>query len=144
MVLGVWIYDTIRIVGTMMMGGIPAQGGGDAKLMAMVGAWSSWKVVLLAGGISSTLSLLGFGVVAAHTMLKGGGIKTGAQQLIRPLPLGPAIALGATVALFAGDRTIAAYQQFMASPYRDPCTILLLIVLSALLYWTRKMRLQGS
>ncbi len=144
MVLGVWLYDTIRIVGTMMMGGIPAQGGGDAKLMAMVGAWSSWKVVLLAGAISSTLSLIGFGVVAGYSMLKGGGMKTGAQQLIRPLPLGPAIAMGATIALFASELTIDTYQQFMASPYRDPGTIGLLIVLSALLYWTRKMRLQGS
>jgi leader peptidase (prepilin peptidase) / N-methyltransferase len=143
MVLGIWIYDTILILGSLMVGK-SAQGGGDAKLMAMVGAWSSWKVVLLSGGLASTLALIGFVTVAGYSTLKGGGIKAGANKLIQPLPLGPFIALGATISLFGGDWLIDTYQQFIRSPYRDPCSIGLLIILVALLFWTRRMRLRSS
>jgi leader peptidase (prepilin peptidase) / N-methyltransferase len=142
MVLGIWIYDTIMILGSVMVGRT-AQGGGDAKLMAMVGAWSSWKVVLLAGGMASALALVGFVVVAGCSMLLGGGIKAGANQLIQPLPLGPFIAAGGTIALFSGDLLIESYQQFMRSPVRDAVTIPLLLVLMALLFWTRRMRLRS-
>jgi leader peptidase (prepilin peptidase) / N-methyltransferase len=143
MVLGIWIYDTILILGSMMMGQA-AQGGGDAKLMAMVGAWSSWKVVLLAGGIASVLAIVGFMAVAVFSILRGGGIKAGANKLIQPLPLGPFIALGATISLFSGDWLVDTYQQFMRSPDRYLVAIPLLIVLIALLFWTRRMRLRDA
>jgi leader peptidase (prepilin peptidase) / N-methyltransferase len=142
MVLGIWIYDTISIVGSLMMGQL-AQGGGDAKLMAMVGAWTSWKVVLLAGGLASALALGGFVAVAGYSMLRG-GIKAGANTFTKPLPLGPFIALGATLALFGGDWLIESYQQFMRSPDRFLVAIPLLTILIALLFWTRKMRLRSS
>ncbi len=142
MVLGIWIYDTILILGSIMMGQL-AQGGGDAKLMAMVGAWSSWKVVLLSGGLASALALIGFGVVAGVSMIKG-GIKGGKNKLTQPLPLGPSIALAATVSLFWGDWLIESYQQFMRSPDRFLFAVPLLIILTILLFWTRKMRLRGS
>jgi leader peptidase (prepilin peptidase) / N-methyltransferase len=143
MVLGIWIYDTILILGSIMVGQ-SAQGGGDAKLMAMVGAWSSWKVVLLAGGLASALALVGFMVVAGYSTLKQGGIKAGANKLIQPLPLGPFIALGATVSLFAGDWLIDNYLQLMQSPDRFFFGIPLLVFLIILLVWTRKMRLRNS
>ena len=143
MVLGIWIYDTILILGSIMMGQL-AQGGGDAKLMAMVGAWSGWKVVLLSGGLASALALVGFVAVAGYSMLKGGGIKAGTNKLTQPLPLGPFIALAATVSLFWGDGLIDSYQQFMRSPDRFLFAIPLLIVLVILLFWTRKMRLRSS
>jgi leader peptidase (prepilin peptidase) / N-methyltransferase len=142
MVLGIWIYDAIQIVGSIMMGQL-AQGGGDAKLMAMIGAWTSWKVVLLAGGLASALALVGFGVVAGSAMIRGGGIKAGSNQLTKPLPLGPFIALGATIALFWGDRLMASYQQLMMSPDRYLFAIPLLVFLVVLLFWTRKMRLRS-
>lgn len=143
MVMGIWIYDAIQLMGSLMMGQL-AQGGGDAKLMAMVGAWTSWKVVLLAGALSSALALVGFVAVAAYSTLKHGGIKAGADRLIQPLPLGPFIALGATVALFAGDWLFESYQQLMRSPDRFLFAIPLLILLMALLFWTRKMRLRDA
>jgi leader peptidase (prepilin peptidase) / N-methyltransferase len=52
MVLGIWIYDIIQILGTLLMGQL-AQGGGDAKLMGMVGAWLGWSGVVLTGGMAS-------------------------------------------------------------------------------------------
>lgn len=143
MVLGIWLYDAIQILGSLMAGRL-AQGGGDAKLIAMIGAWSNWQVVLLTGVMSSAIALIGFGVMAGYAIVKNGGIKSGSNQLLKPLPLGPAIAMGASIALFFGDRAISAYQDFMQSPYRDPSVICLLIVLSGLLVWTRKMRLRGA
>jgi leader peptidase (prepilin peptidase) / N-methyltransferase len=141
MVIGIWIYDAIQIIGSIMMGQL-AQGGGDAKLMAMVGAWTSWKVVLLAGGLASALALVGFVAVAGYSMLKSGG-SAGVSKLTQPLPLGPFIALGATIALFWGDGLMDSYQQFMMSPDRYILAVPLLIFLSILLVWTRKMRLRG-
>ena len=143
MVLGIWIYDTILILGSIMMGQL-AQGGGDAKLMAMVGAWTSWKVVLLSGGLASALALIGFVSVAGYSVLSGGGIKAGTNKLTQPLPLGPFIALAATVSLFWGGWLIDSYQQFMRSPDRFLFAVPLLIVLTILLFWTRKMRLRSS
>jgi leader peptidase (prepilin peptidase) / N-methyltransferase len=143
MVLGIWIYDTILILGSIMIGQL-AQGGGDAKLMAMVGAWSSWKIVLLSGGLASALALVGFVAVAGYSMLTGGGLKAGTNKLTQPLPLGPSIALAATVSLFWGDWLTESYQQFMQSPDRFLFAVPLLIALIILLFWTRKMRLRGS
>lgn len=143
MVVGIWLYDTIQIVGSMMVGQ-SAQGGGDAKLMATIGAWFDWKFVLLTGAAASTFALLGFLATALGSLVKGGGINGGANPLLQRQPLGPFIALGATVMLFGQDWIVASYQQFMRSPDRDPCSIVLLIMLVALLFWTRRMRLQRS
>jgi leader peptidase (prepilin peptidase) / N-methyltransferase len=141
MVLGIWIYDTIQILGSIMIGQL-AQGGGDAKLMAMVGAWTSWKVVLLAGGVASVLAIVGFITVAGYSTLRSGK-QAGANKLIQPLPLGPFIALGATISLFGGDWLIDTYQQFMRSPDRFFVAIPLLIILITLFVWMRKIRLRS-
>jgi leader peptidase (prepilin peptidase) / N-methyltransferase len=143
MVLGIWIYDAIQIIGSIMMGQL-AQGGGDAKLMAMIGAWTSWKVVLLAGALASSLALGGFVAMAGYSMIRDGGIKAGAERLTKPLPLGPFIAAGATISLFWGDVLMASYYQFMTSPDRYVLALPLLIFLSVLLVWTRKMRLRRA
>ncbi len=143
MVLGIWIYDMIQILGSVMIGQL-AQGGGDAKLMAMVGAWTSWKIVLLSGAVASGLAICGFVAVAGSSMISGGGIKAGANKLIQPLPLGPFIALGATIALFGGDGLVDGYQQFMRSPDRHLFAMPLLVMLLILLFWTRKLRLRSS
>jgi leader peptidase (prepilin peptidase) / N-methyltransferase len=141
MVMGIWIYDIIQILGTIMMGQL-AQGGGDAKLMAMVGAWSSWQIVLLSGAVASSLALMGFGLVVGYSIFKNGG-KVGAAKLTQPLPLGPFIAVGATIALFGGEWLMNSYQQLMLSPDRYIFAFPLLLFLIVLLFWTRKMRLSG-
>ncbi len=143
MVVGIWIYDAIQLFGSVMVEQ-SAQGGGDAKLMAMIGAWFNWKFVLLTGVAASTFALLGFLAVAASSIIKGGSIKGGSNTLLQRQPLGPFIALGAAIMLFGEDWFVNAYQQFMRSSYRDPCSIGLLIILVALLFWTRRMRLRSS
>ena len=143
MVLGIWIYDTIAIVGSIMMGR-SAQGAGDAKLMAMIGAWSNWQVVLLTGGVASVLAIVGFIVVAGYSTLAGGGIKAGASKMIQPLPFGPSIACGAAIALFGRDWLIESYQQFIRSSDSYLVGIPLLIALTALWWWVRRLRLHSS
>ncbi len=143
MVVGIWIYDTIQIVGSLMVGQ-SAQGGGDAKLMAMIGAWFNWKFVLLSGVVASSLALVGFLVSACISITRGGGIKAGSSQLLQRQPLGPFIALGATTVLFAEEWLVNSYQQFMESAYRDLASLGLLIILIILLFWTRRMRLHSN
>jgi leader peptidase (prepilin peptidase) / N-methyltransferase len=143
MVVGIWLYDTIAIVGSIMMGRL-AQGGGDAKLMATIGAWSSWKVVLLTGGLASVLAIGGFVTVAAYHAVSGRSFQAGATQFTKPLPFGPAIALGATIALFRGDWLVESYLQLMRSPDRYLVGIPVVVFLLVLLVWTRRMRLRGS
>jgi leader peptidase (prepilin peptidase) / N-methyltransferase len=132
MVLAIWIYDTIQIVGTWMLGQ-SAQGGGDAKLMAMVGAWLGWKSVLLTGFLASV-----FGAT-----LMGGALGLGLIQRRQKFPLGPFIALAATVSVFAGDWLIDVYQQFNQSTDRNLFFIPLLLSLAALFIWLRKTRLRS-
>jgi leader peptidase (prepilin peptidase) / N-methyltransferase len=132
MVLAIWIYDTIQLVGTWMLGQ-SAQGGGDAKLMAMVGAWLGWKSVLLTGFLASV-----FGAT-----LMGGALVLGLIQRRQKFPLGPFIALAATVSLFARDWLIESYQQFNQSTDRNLFFIPLLLSLAALFIWLRKTRVRS-
>ncbi len=129
MVLGIWIYDTIQIVGTWMLGQA-AQGGGDAKLMAMVGAWLGWKAVLLSGFLASL----------SGSIVMGGALVLGIIKRRQQFPLGPFIALGATTALFAGDWLIDTYQLVTESIDRNLLFTPLLITLIALFIWLRKTR----
>ncbi len=129
MVLGIWIYDTIQIVGTWLLGQ-SAQGGGDAKLIAMIGAWLGWKAVLLTGFIAS----------ACGSILMGGALVLGLIKRRQQFPLGPFLAFGATVTLFAGDKLILLYQRFSQSSDRNLLFMPLLISLIALFIWLRKTR----
>ncbi len=133
MVLAIWIYDTIQIVGSWLLGQ-SAQGGGDAKLMAMIGAWLGWKSVLLTGFLASV-----FGSV-----LMGGALVLGLIQRRQKFPLGPFIALGATISLFFGDGLISAYQQFNQTTDLNLLFVPLLISLVALFIWLRKTRVPSS
>jgi leader peptidase (prepilin peptidase) / N-methyltransferase len=132
MVLAIWIYDTIQIVGSWLLGQ-SAQGGGDAKLMAMIGAWLGWKSVLLTGFLASV-----FG-----SLLMGGALIFGLIQRRQKFPLGPFIALGATVSLFFGDWLITSYQQFSQSTDRNLLLLPLFVSLVALFVWLRKTRVKA-
>jgi leader peptidase (prepilin peptidase) / N-methyltransferase len=132
MVLGIWIYDIIQILGTLLMGQL-AQGGGDAKLMGMVGAWLGWSGVVLTGGMAS---LVGSAVMGSAVLL-------GSSR--RKFPLGPFLAAGAVVSLFAGDKIIAAYQNTMANMDRSTNLILagmMFVVLIVYLVYVRRSRRQ--
>jgi leader peptidase (prepilin peptidase) / N-methyltransferase len=132
MVLGIWIYDIIQILGTLLMGQL-AQGGGDAKLMGMIGAWLGWSGVVLTGGMASLVG----------SVVMGGAVLLGSSR--RKFPLGPFLAAGAVVSLFAGDRIIAAYQNTMANMDRSTNLILagiMFIVLVVYLVYIRHSRRQ--
>ncbi|MEW6323965.1 MAG: prepilin peptidase [Nitrospirota bacterium] len=74
-------------------------GGGDIKLIAMVGAFLGWQKVLL----TIFLASLGGAVVGGAFMLaKGWGRRT-------PIPFGPFLALGAVIALFWGSAILEWY-----------------------------------
>jgi leader peptidase (prepilin peptidase) / N-methyltransferase len=132
MVLGIWIYDIIQILGTLLMGQL-AQGGGDAKLMGMVGAWLGWSGVVLTGGMASLVG----------SVVMGSAVLLGSSR--RKFPLGPFLAAGAAVSLFAGDRIIVAYQNTMANMDRSTNLILagiMFIVLVIYLVYVRHSRRQ--
>jgi leader peptidase (prepilin peptidase) / N-methyltransferase len=134
MVLGIWIYDIIQILGTLLMGQL-AQGGGDAKLMGMVGAWLGWSGVVLTGGMASFVG----------SVVMGSAVLLGSSR--RKFPLGPFLAAGAVVSLFAGDRIIAAYQNTMANMDRSTNLFLagiMFIVLVLYLVYIRHSRRQRS
>jgi leader peptidase (prepilin peptidase)/N-methyltransferase len=76
-------------------------GGGDIKMMAMVGGLMGWKSVLL---ISFVGSFIG-GVVGIFLMIfKGKGRKT-------KIPFGPFLALGSMITLFFGEEIFYWYIQ---------------------------------
>ena len=101
------------ILGTLLGGGVlwaigeayyrysgqQGMGGGDVKMLAMVGAFLGWKLVLVTLVLSSVAgSLIGVLVIA----LKRGDMK-------HALPYGTFLALGALASSIVGDRIIAWY-----------------------------------
>jgi leader peptidase (prepilin peptidase) / N-methyltransferase len=104
------------ILGTLLGGGVlwaigeayyryagqEGMGGGDVKMLAMIGAFLGWKLVLVTLVLSSiTGSLIGLLVIA----LRRGGMKYA-------LPYGTFLALGALAASLVGDRLVAWYVGF--------------------------------
>ncbi len=79
--------------------GREGMGGGDIKLLAMIGAFLGWRAVLVTLVIGS---FTGAVVGIAFILARGGDTRV-------PIPFGPFLALGATCALFFGDELIAWY-----------------------------------
>jgi leader peptidase (prepilin peptidase)/N-methyltransferase len=88
---GLWL---VGWVGTRALGK-PALGGGDVKMMAMVGAFTGATGALLTVFLGSVLGVLLFAPVALRR-----GV---------PVPFGVFLALGGAVTWFAGERLVAAY-----------------------------------
>jgi leader peptidase (prepilin peptidase) / N-methyltransferase len=79
--------------------GQEGMGGGDVKMLAMIGAFLGWKLVLVTLVLSSVAgSLVGLLVLS----IRRGGLKYA-------LPYGTFLALGALAASLGGDRLIAWY-----------------------------------
>ena len=84
------------LVAALSRGGM---GGGDIKLMAMVGGLMGWKAVLL----TTFLGSLSGSVVGIFLMVvKGRGRKS-------KIPFGPFLALGAVITLFFGQEILKWY-----------------------------------
>jgi len=74
-------------------------GGGDVKLLAMIGAFLGWKAVILTIFLSSLIgSIIGIVVM----LFKGKDLKFA-------IPFGPFLALGAVISLFWGEELIKWY-----------------------------------
>ena len=74
-------------------------GGGDVKLLAMIGAFLGWKAVILTILLSSLIgSITGILIM----ILKGKDFKYA-------IPFGPFLSLGAVIALFYGENLIRWY-----------------------------------
>ncbi len=86
-----WIWEKLR--------GIEAMGGGDVKLMGLVGSFLGWKGALLTimlGALAG--SLVGVTLIALKR-----------HQADKVIPFGPFLAVGAVAALFHGHEIIAWY-----------------------------------
>ncbi len=97
-VIGIWLLDAIAIVGSTLLGQA-AMGAGDSKLMAMMGAWLGWKLMLIAG----------FFACAIGVAVGGGAIALGLLSRRQPMPFGPFLALGAALSLFFGNALLSSY-----------------------------------
>lgn len=97
-VLGIWLLDLIGTLGSAWLGQ-EAMGGGDPKLLAMIGAWLGWQNVLLTVILACALG----------TVIIGSAMGFGKHQWKQHLPFGPFLALGAIMGLFWGDRLIELY-----------------------------------
>ena len=74
-------------------------GGGDVKLLAMIGAFLGWKMVILTIFLSSLVgSVIGIIVM----IVKGKDFKYA-------IPFGPFLSLGAVISLFYGEPIIRWY-----------------------------------
>jgi len=74
-------------------------GGGDVKLLAMIGAFLGWKAVILTILLSSLIGSIS-GVIIM--VLKGKDFKYA-------IPFGPFLSLGAAISLFYGEKIILWY-----------------------------------
>ena len=78
-------------------------GGGDATLLAMIGAWTGWQALPFIILISSLTG----------TFIGGGSLLLGGQKLSQRIPFGPFLALGALIYLFFGRELVSWYYQLL-------------------------------
>lgn len=101
-VLGLWLFDSISILGSVAYGK-PVMGAGDAKLAAMMGAWLGWKLLLVAAFMACFLGAL----------VGGGAIMLSRHQMGQKMPFGPFLALGAVITVFCGEAILSSYLRFV-------------------------------
>jgi leader peptidase (prepilin peptidase)/N-methyltransferase len=97
-VLGLWLFDSISILGSLIYGK-PVMGAGDAKLAAMMGTWLGWQHLLIACFIACSLGVL----------VGGGAIVLSRHKIGEKMPFGPFLALGAVITLFSGQAILSYY-----------------------------------
>jgi len=98
MVTGFGLFYLVALIGSAIFKK-EALGGGDVKMMAMVGALMGWKTVLLTTFLGS---LTGSIVGVLLMVLKGKDRKA-------QLPFGPFLALGTIITLFYGQEILSWY-----------------------------------
>jgi leader peptidase (prepilin peptidase)/N-methyltransferase len=115
LLFSIWLPPGIRdaLIGSVIGGGVlwligeayfrysgeEGMGGGDVKMLAMIGAFLGWKLVILTLVLSSVAgSLIGVALIATRR----GGLKY-------ELPYGTFLALAALAASLVGERIVAWY-----------------------------------
>lgn len=95
----------------------PGMGFGDAKLLAMMGAFLGWKCVLLIIILASFLgSVIGITqILAGKTKVKL-ELEEGEEVEGHYLPFGPYLVVGSIVAMFYGEKLINLYLSYMKPP----------------------------
>ncbi|NJL82833.1 MAG: prepilin peptidase [Chloroflexaceae bacterium] len=96
--LGIWLFDGIRIGGSVFLGQ-EAMGDGDPLLAAAIAAWLGWPLLLLTGFLACGIGAVGGGLAIALGWL----------QRRQAFPFGPFLALGAVLSLFWGEKMVTAY-----------------------------------
>jgi leader peptidase (prepilin peptidase) / N-methyltransferase len=87
--------------------GKEGMGGGDIKLLAMIGAFLGWKPALLTIMIGSLVgSMLGISLIALRFMKRDDYI-----------PFGPFLVLGALLSMFFADPVLNWYQRLLGPSY---------------------------
>jgi len=76
-----------------------AMGGGDIKMMAMVGGLMGWKAIILTTFMGSL-----FGSIIGVALIKIKGREWGSK-----IPFGPYLALGSLISLFWGNNILRWY-----------------------------------
>lgn len=105
-VLGLWGLDILTWIGRFFLGP-NAMGGGDAKLLAVIGAWLSIKLMVLSCFLGCVVgSIFGLGAIALKMLKRG-----------NPFPFGPFLALGAILSVFYGDVIWSSYWTFIGKLY---------------------------
>lgn len=89
--------------GYQLITGKEGMGGGDIKLLAMIGAFIGWKGVLLTIFLGSALGT----VVGLAAML------VERKDMKMRIPFGPFLATGAVISIFFGNELIAWYWNFL-------------------------------
>jgi leader peptidase (prepilin peptidase)/N-methyltransferase len=97
-VLGIWLFDAISFIGSVIFQK-EVMGGGDGKLAAMMGAWLGWKHLLLAVFISCVVGVVVGGIGVVLSRRKWG----------KKMPFGPCLALGSLITLLGGEMVISSY-----------------------------------
>ncbi|MCD6571017.1 MAG: prepilin peptidase, partial [Deltaproteobacteria bacterium] len=91
------------IYGYFLITGKQGMGGGDVKLLAMIGVFIGWKGVLFTIFASSAIgSVVGLTWIALTH-----------KDTRSPIPFGPFLSLGAIIYLFWGGAVIDWYMKFM-------------------------------
>lgn len=100
-VVGIWLFDSILIIGSLVFGK-PAMGGGDPKLASMIGVWLGWQGILITGFFACLIgTIIGVSAMALGILKKG-----------QPMPFGPFLVLGAIITMFWGNYLLSVYLQW--------------------------------
>jgi leader peptidase (prepilin peptidase)/N-methyltransferase len=102
LVVGLWSLSLLGLVMSLLLGK-EAMGGGDPKLLGMIGAWLGWQQVLITTLIASAAGLL----LAGISKLLG--------KSLQKIRFGPFLTLGGLGALFWGQYLTEQYLQWFHS-----------------------------